>query len=181
MRHYKKIILHKNRARICRLFTEPRNRFQACLPVRQPCFSFQPGWRYRFLEIDSWAPHKRFLQIRAQLISLSHMMLEDILIFIFVWRVLWRWAGAGGRVVPAPPDRPSECPLYRRSAAPSRDTWHTIFTRCKKKSVLNKRKQCCGCVTFWYGSGSTDPYFWLTDPDSVSDPAFFVGDLQDGS
>jgi hypothetical protein len=31
------------------------------------------------------------------------------------------------RVVPAPPDRPSECPLGRRSAAPSRDTWQTIF------------------------------------------------------
>jgi len=27
-------------------------------------------------------------------------------------------------------------------------------------------KQCCGSVTFWYGSGSADPYHWLTDPDS---------------
>ncbi len=28
-------------------------------------------------------------------------------------------------------------------------------------------KQCCGSVTFWYGSGSgsADPYHWLTDPD----------------
>ncbi len=30
-------------------------------------------------------------------------------------------------------------------------------------------------VTFWYGSGSRDPYFGLADPDS----AFFVSDLQD--
>ncbi len=25
--------------------------------------------------------------------------------------------------------------------------------------------QCSESVTFWYGSGSADPYFWLTDPD----------------
>jgi hypothetical protein len=28
-------------------------------------------------------------------------------------------------------------------------------------------KQCCGSVTFWYGSGSADPYLWLTDPDHL--------------
>ncbi len=29
--------------------------------------------------------------------------------------------------------------------------------------------QCCGSMTFWYGSGSgfADPYHWLTDPDPV--------------
>ncbi len=37
-------------------------------------------------------------------------------------------------------------------------------------------KQCCECVTFWYGSGSADPYQWLTDPDP--DPAFFVSNLK---
>ncbi len=28
-------------------------------------------------------------------------------------------------------------------------------------------RQCCGSVTFWYGSGcgSSDPFLWLTDPD----------------
>ncbi len=28
--------------------------------------------------------------------------------------------------------------------------------------------QCCGSVTFWYGTGcgSSDPYLWLTDPDA---------------
>jgi hypothetical protein len=25
--------------------------------------------------------------------------------------------------------------------------------------------QCCGSVIFSYGSGSADPYVWLTDPD----------------
>ncbi len=29
-------------------------------------------------------------------------------------------------------------------------------------------RHCCGSVTFWNGSG--DPYLWLTDPDSDSDP-----------
>ncbi len=26
------------------------------------------------------------------------------------------------------------------------------------------RKQCCGSVTYWYGSESADPYHWLPDP-----------------
>ncbi len=26
--------------------------------------------------------------------------------------------------------------------------------------------QCWGSVTFWYGSGSSDPYLWQTDPDA---------------
>ncbi len=33
--------------------------------------------------------------------------------------------------------------------------------------------QCCGSVTFWYGSGSAYPYLWRTDP------AIFVSDIQD--
>jgi hypothetical protein len=31
-------------------------------------------------------------------------------------------------------------------------------------------KQCCGSVTFRYGSGSADPHLWLTDPDSDQTP-----------
>jgi hypothetical protein len=33
----------------------------------------------------------------------------------------------------------------------------------------------------WYGSGSAGPYLWLmdVDPDSDSDPAIYVSDLQD--
>ncbi len=37
---------------------------------------------------------------------------------------------------------------------------------------LDVKGQCCGYVTFWYGSGSADPYIWLTDP------AIFISDLQ---
>jgi hypothetical protein len=37
--------------------------------------------------------------------------------------------------------------------------------------------QCSGSVTFWYGSGSSDPYFWPTDPD----PALFVSDFKDAN
>ncbi len=52
--------------------------------------------------------------------------------------------------------------------------------------VRNHFNQCCGSVTFWYGSGSVyaNPYLWLTDPDSdpTPDPApypvIFVSDLQ---
>jgi hypothetical protein len=33
-------------------------------------------------------------------------------------------------------------------------------------------EQCCGSVTFWYGSGSADPCLLLMDPDP--DPAIFV-------
>ncbi len=39
-------------------------------------------------------------------------------------------------------------------------------------------------MTFWYGSGSADPYHGITDPDPDSDPdshpdsATFVSDLQ---
>jgi hypothetical protein len=32
-------------------------------------------------------------------------------------------------------------------------------------------------VTIWYGSGSSDPFLWLTDPD----PALFVSNLQDAN
>ncbi len=48
---------------------------------------------------------------------------------------------------------------------------------------------CCGSVTFWYesGSGSADPYLWLTNPDNdpapdpALDPVIFVRDLQDSN
>jgi hypothetical protein len=44
--------------------------------------------------------------------------------------------------------------------------------------------QCSGSVTFWYGSpcgsGSLDPYLWLTvpDPDLDADSALVVSELQ---
>jgi hypothetical protein len=44
-------------------------------------------------------------------------------------------------------------------------------------------RQCSGSVTFWYGSGSSNPYFWLMHPDDDPDPdpALFVSDLQDAN
>ncbi len=36
-------------------------------------------------------------------------------------------------------------------------------------------KQCCGSLTFRYGSGSGDPYHWLTD----TEPTFFVSGWHD--
>ncbi len=39
--------------------------------------------------------------------------------------------------------------------------------------------QCCGSVTFWYGSESADPCLRQMDPDPAPDPAIFVSELQD--
>ncbi len=36
-----------------------------------------------------------------------------------------------------------------------------------------------GSVTFWCGSGSSDPYLWLMDPDPTPDPTPFFIDCQD--
>ncbi len=43
--------------------------------------------------------------------------------------------------------------------------------------------QCCGSMTFWGGSGSTDSCLWPMDPDPNADPdpAIFVIDLQDSN
>ena len=41
--------------------------------------------------------------------------------------------------------------------------------------------KCSGSMTFWCGSGSSDPCLWFIDPDSGPDPAFFVIDLQDAN
>jgi hypothetical protein len=47
------------------------------------------------------------------------------------------------------------------------------------------KNQCCGSMTFWWGSGSgsADPYLWLMDlyPESDPDPAIFITDLQDAN
>ncbi len=52
------------------------------------------------------------------------------------------------------------------------------FYGCRHvSSVANCYQQCCGSVTFWYGSGSgsADPRRWLPD----LDPSFFVSSQQD--
>jgi len=41
--------------------------------------------------------------------------------------------------------------------------------RCLPRGVW---KPVFGSVTFWYGSGSTDGYLWLTDPDPAQDLLF---------
>jgi hypothetical protein len=51
------------------------------------------------------------------------------------------------------------------------DTNRTAETFLKTDPDL----QCCGSVTFWYGSGSADPCPRLMDPD----PAIFAIDLKD--
>jgi hypothetical protein len=61
-----------------------------------------------------------------------------------------------------------DCP-YMAEITPGAVEYHLNFTS----------SQCCGSVTFWYGSGSADPYLCLTDPDP--DPTIFVRGLQGGS
>ncbi len=54
--------------------------------------------------------------------------------------------------------------------------WPTTEPSASGKRFSSSLCQCCISVTFWYGSGSANTYLWLTD----SDPAIFVGNLQDG-
>ncbi len=53
------------------------------------------------------------------------------------------------------------------------------LTSCSQHHPMAMRahRQCYGSMLFWYGSGSADPYHWLTD----SDPAFFVRGWQDAN
>ncbi len=84
--------------------------------------------------------------------------------------------------------------IYRRQASPAtrrpENSKREEYLVALFEVILSKRPwalvvfQCSfhqsyGSVTFWYGSGSTDLYFWLEDSDPDPDPAFFVSDLQD--
>ncbi len=46
----------------------------------------------------------------------------------------------------------------------------------------DRKKQCCGSMTFWCGSGSAESCLWLMnpDPDPLSGSCYFI-DLQDAS
>ncbi len=54
----------------------------------------------------------------------------------------------------------------------------------RRNVKLFRVTQCWGSVTFWCGSGSSDSYLWLMDPDlepaSDPDPASFFRDFKDG-
>jgi hypothetical protein len=94
------------------------------------------------------------------------------------------------RPPPAPVQSSASCHCPRRSLSRLCSSSH-FRTGCtsgmqswgsvSKHFYINN--QCCGSMTFWRGSrsGSTDPFLWLVDPDSDSDPAFFVIDLQDAN
>ncbi len=51
--------------------------------------------------------------------------------------------------------------------------WSGNFRLLNKEDV----NAILGSVTFWCGSGSSDPYFWLTDPDPTPDSTPFFGDF----
>ncbi len=48
---------------------------------------------------------------------------------------------------------------------------YTHFAPLVKAGLM----QCCGSVTFWYGSGSVDPNQWLTDPNRSANRFIIVG------
>ncbi len=45
--------------------------------------------------------------------------------------------------------------------------------------IRHPLRQCWGFVTFWCGSGSSDLYLWLMDPDPTPDPTPFFSDFKD--
>ncbi len=49
----------------------------------------------------------------------------------------------------------------------------------KKRPLKATSRQCSGSVTFWYGTGSWDPYLLPKNPDA--DPALSVSDQQDNN
>jgi hypothetical protein len=58
-----------------------------------------------------------------------------------------------------------DCP-YMAEITPGAVEYHLNFTS----------SQFCGSVTFWYGSGSADPYLELTDP--AQDPTIYVREFK---
>jgi hypothetical protein len=51
---------------------------------------------------------------------------------------------------------------------PIRLTQEYLHREQQWKTTSYTRKQCCGSMTFWCGSGSADPRLWLMDPGSGS-------------
>jgi hypothetical protein len=60
--------------------------------------------------------------------------------------------------------------------------WHKLLPPTNNST---REKQCWGSVTFWYGSrcgsGSPDPYLWLTDPDADPGGPKTYGSYDSGS
>ncbi len=96
-------------------------------------------------------------------------------------------SAAAGTGVPGcgSPDHNRTRPLrYRPAPQPSLRFWRGkcydlmhLETVAFKILLYISVNQCCGSMTFWYGSGSAGPCLWLKDPD----PAIFVIDLQDAN
>ncbi len=88
------------------------------------------------------------------------------------------WCSCGAPGTPRAACYAADAPAAARPChAWSRPAGFPLALKTKKEF-----NQCCGSVTCWHGSGSSDPYLWLTDPDSdlAPDPAIFVSDFQNG-
>ncbi len=139
--------------------------------VSDPSWIFSNIWHLSFISGFSW--HSFIPNLGSSL-------------HVFVWQ-RWqaarRWSPPHPRTFPAWPDSPPPGAWLWR--VPTHSTyslgqWQRKFVfasgSCRVlENVRDPFQQCCRSVTL-YGSGSTDPYFWLTDP--ASDHAFFFSDHQ---
>jgi hypothetical protein len=73
------------RARICKPFKEPRSRFPAWGPVRQPYLSYRPAGLHRLVESIPGL-HER-LQVRALHPVINNPVKKQDLYTVYVWRV----------------------------------------------------------------------------------------------
>jgi hypothetical protein len=73
-----------------------------------------------------------------------------------------------GRVGGEPGGACTRCPPPPFTGVPSQSRFRRMDGLQQEKRVIVcccTSDQCCGSGTFWYGSGSGDPYLGLTDPD----------------
>ncbi len=80
---------------------------------------------------------------------------------------------------------PSSRKCWRSTSSTSASVYLTLRDsqgnrdQMKRKTEQLSKKKCWGFVTFWCGSGSADPYLWLTDPNRTPDPTLFFSDFKD--
>ncbi len=78
------------------------------------------------------------------------------------------WAGPPHTASPSPP-----CSARSPSRSRQGPPWPNRHEQSRTKSSVGDP------MTFWCGSGSSDLYLWLMDPDPTSDPTCFFDDFKD--
>ncbi len=89
------------------------------------------------------------------------------------------WAQPALQLAHIPPALPHFfLPLVRTKSGHIMASW-TFATDTTWSSTKVLTKQCWGSVTFWWGSGSSDSYLWLMDPNPIPDATPFFSDFKD--